>query len=486
MHQRFASGKGKSPVGLALQAARLVLLFLPCASLGLVSLRVHGGTSLILWAGTAVLGAGALLTLLSRQAGRDPGGPAVILLCVVGVSWLLLGASGVVDWVLHLAEAVLLVVPLLFFARQCLRDSGAAAMRRARLLAARLAARKDWPADLQACKLMPEVKALRESLHVDASPALELLADSRPVLRVAALAALEFRPSWRPGQPQVVLQLAQRAPDPEVRAAAIFALANIDDRLVLEALAELMRDPSPLVRQTTAEALLWSTEQRWGWIRHALRGALGDPVGQADGALKIAANQLTPEAVADIHTWAGEKGIIALRAALTLGSYYSQVLAAGASLEMLQKMRQKLADPHTPAMVRLELARLLHQYHELDGDDLRKMLDPATPAPVRLIAVEALLGMGPCPQALAALHELARLPNRELALATAEVVQRRLGVDLGLPRGQGLPPVQSRAAAEVARRLLSWATQHDVAGPTSAQRDPASGRAVSSSHVELA
>jgi HEAT repeat protein len=304
---------------------------------------------------------------------------------------------------------------------------------------------------------------------------------------VAALAALEFRPSWRPGQAQVVLQLAQRAPEPEVRAGAIFALANIDDRLVIEPLAELMRDPSPMVRQTTAEALLWSTEQRWDWIRHVLRGALGDPVGQEDGPLKVAANQLTPEAVADLHTWASEKGIIALRAALTLGAYYSQHLTAGASLEVLQQMRQKLADSHTPAMVRLELARLLHQHHELDRDDLRKMLDPATPAPVRLIAVEALLGMGPCPQALAALHDLARLPNRELALATAEVVQRRLGVDLGLQRGQALPAVQSRTAAEVARKLMAWATQHDVttSTPMPTQREGMPNRTAPSSKVDL-
>jgi hypothetical protein len=39
------------------------------------------------------------------------------------------------------------------------------------------------------------------------------------------------------------------------------------------------------------------------------------------------------------------------------------------------------------------------------------------------------------------------------------VVQRRLGIDMGLPRGQDAPPVSSRLAAEVARRVLIWATQ---------------------------
>ena len=54
---------------------------------------------------------------------------------------------------------------------------------------------------------------------------------------------------------------------------------------------------------------------------------------------------------------------------------------------------------------------------------------------------------------------MARLPNREMALTTAEVVQRRLGVDLGLAVGQLLPPLHSRLAAEVTRRVMAWAAQ---------------------------
>src|SRR5438046_1970483 len=83
--------------------------------------------------------------------------------------WLWLGAAHLDDWYPHLAQAVLLVVPLLVFASQTLTNSGAPALRRARLLAQRLADRKDWPADLTACRSLPEVKALREALHVDAT-----------------------------------------------------------------------------------------------------------------------------------------------------------------------------------------------------------------------------------------------------------------------------------------------------------------------------
>ena len=91
-------------------------------------------------------------------------------------------------------------------------------------------------------------------------------------------------------------------------------------------------------------------------------------------------------------------------------------------------------------------------------------------APLRLIAVEALLAeegteadreSARC-AAVAALHDLARLPNREIALATAEVVQRRLGVNLGLPRGQAMPAVQSRQAAEIARRVPRWAAHQEM------------------------
>ncbi|MFO0930893.1 MAG: hypothetical protein U0736_28330 [Gemmataceae bacterium] len=168
-------------------------------------------------------------------------------------------------------------------------------------------------------------------------------------------------------------------------------------------------------------------------------------------------------ALEDLHVWAGEKGCISIRVALTLGAHYAHQLHAGAPPELLGTLRGRLTDPATPAVLRLELAHLLNRYRELDLGDLRQLLDPAMPAPVRLIAVEAMLAQGQSPEAVAALHDLARLPNREIALATAELVQRRLGVDLGLPPGQPLPPPHTRLAAEVARRLMLWANQHEVA-----------------------
>src|SRR5262249_11259451 len=108
---------------------------------------------------------------------------------------------------------------------------------------------------------------------------------------------------------------------------------------------------------------------------------------------------------------------------------------------------------------RIELANLLHQNHFLDRDLQESLLDPVNPAPLRLIAAEALLEFGDHPGAIAALRDVARLPNREIALSTANIVQRLLGVELGLPLSQPLPPLQSRLAAEVTRRVMAWASE---------------------------
>jgi HEAT repeat protein len=456
------NGSDEKRVGWLMFVGRLSLLLLPLTLLLICSVRGTSAAPHLLWLGTLFQALACGLALLSQQGGRESPGSAVIMLYVIALSWVLLAAAGTDDWLLHLTQAILLVVPLGFFALQCLRESGAPALRRARYLAYHLAHRLDWPAQLHDCRLLPEVKALREALHVDASPALSLLANPKAEVRVCALAALEFRPNWRPGQPQIVLQLAQHAIEPEVRAAAINALANVDDRPTIEALAEFLRDSSQLVRQTVAEALLWNTEQNWPWIRLAVRRALADGVCQDDGPLRHEGNVLTAEAVADLTAWTAEKGVQALRAALTLGCHYHRVLSLTSDPTLVETLQQQLAEGHTPPLLRLELARVLYAHRELDATLLRQLLDSGNPAPLRLIAVEALLEQGSSPEATSALHDLARLPNREIALGIAQVVQRRLGVDLGLPRDQPLPSLHSRLAAEVARRVLIWAAHQEV------------------------
>lgn len=440
----------------------LAILALPVTLLGMAALRSTGEQRFLLGLGALFQALGFVLAVWGPGKGAQTITPPVIMLYVIGLSWIVLGGIQVNDWFFHVAQSLLLVVPVTYFALQCLKDSGVLALRRGRQLAQQLAIRRDWPEDLNSCRSLPEVKALRDCLYVDAEPALALLGHPRPQVHVAALAALEFRKNWQAGQPEMVLEVARQSAETEVRAAAINALANIDDQVIVEALGDFLCDPALSVRQTATVALLWNAKERWPWIRMAVRHSLGNPLCKDDGPLVVDAAALTSEAVADLTAWAAEKGVLAVRAAQTLGDHYAQVLSVTRDPGLVVKLRQLLVDPHTPSMLRLELGRLLAKENELDQTALRDLLDPANPAPLRLIAVEALLADGEPPEAVAALRDLARLPNREIALATAEVVQRRLGVDFGLMRNQPLPALHSRHAADVARRVLIWATQSET------------------------
>ncbi len=446
-------------------AVRLAVLLLPTGLLLTASLRHDGSNSIMLWMGTVFQAGVCLLNIPSLRHARQPVSPAVICLYLIALAWLWWGSS-LEDWFTNLAKAILLVVPLLVFGYQTLMDSGAPAIRRARLLANRLANRKEWPAELAACRTLAEVKALRAALGMDASPALALLDHRRPEVRVAALAALEFRKDWRPGQAELVLQVAQRAEQPAIRAAAVTALGNLEDRTLVETVAQFLHDTSWEVRRAAIESLLWDSERRWGWIRFAVRRILADPLFLTDGPLIHDGQLLTPEAVNDLTAWCAEKGALGSRAALTLGAHYSRALNERPDEALANNLRRQLGNPHTPAVFRLELGRLLQYHQELDLPLLEKMLDPSNPAPLRLIASEAMLADHPDGPgrltAIAALRDLARLPNREIALATADVIQRRLGVDLGLGLGQPLPPLHSRQAAEITRRVMLWATQYDI------------------------
>jgi len=212
--------------------------------------------------------------------------------------------------------------------------------------------------------------------------------------------------------------------------------------------------------------LLWDSERRWNWIRFSVRRILADPLFLTDGPLIHDGQMLTQEAVNDLTAWCAEKGALASRAAQTLGAHYNRALNERPDELLAKSLRRQLGDPHTPAVLRLELGRLLQYHEELDLPLLEKMLNPSNPAPLRLIASEAMLADYPDGSgrsaAIAALRDLARLPNREIALATADVIQRRLGVDMGLGLGHPLPPVHSRQAAEITRRVMVWATQFDA------------------------
>ncbi len=450
------------------RAGRVLLLTIPGLLLAGAALRAPADRANLLWLGAVAQLAGCILALTSGPGWRGSLSLAVIVLYVAGFGWLTGAGLDPNDWYWHVARAVLLIVPLGCLAAQFLNESGAPALRQARILAGRIARRTDWPDELADCQKLPEVVALREALHVDASPALSMLNDQRPQVRLAALTALEYRQRWRPGQPDIVLQVARRSREPELRAAAVRAMANLADRELVEGLAEFLYDPSGRVRRATAEALLTDAEGNWSWVRESVRKALGEPLCQNDGSICPPGVELSPEAESDFIAWAAEKGLLGLRAAVTLGDHFARRMSAGSDPELVTRLRHMVEDVHAPPMLRLELARLLHQQKLLDAALLRHLVAPSTPAPLRLLAVEALLACGDSAQAMAALNDLARLPNREIALAVAGVAQRRLGLNFGLPHNQPPPPVQSRLAAEVAHRVLKWATQQeDVPPPNS-------------------
>ncbi len=431
----------------------------PSGILGFAALRAVDQTRLVLAIGAAFQLIVCVFSFFSSRSWRQPVTPSVITLYLIALGWFWISERSADDWFHHLAQALLLTIPLGVFAIQALTNSGAPARRRARILADRLANRKDWPADLAACRNLPEVKALREALHLDATPALNLLFSSVASVQMAVLAALEFHKNWRPGQADLVLRVAQRAKEPAIRAAAVSALANVDDRLILEALAGFLRDPSRDVRRAATESLLWESGRRWSWIRHSVRQALADPALEGDGPLQCEGQELPADAIADLDGWASQKGLLAVRAVRTLGAHYRRVLNEQADDGLLKELQRRLDSPRTSPALRIELAQVLRTLGQWSDEQLHRLLDRANPAPLRLIGAEALLAKGPHDGAIATLYEVARLPNREIALATAEIVQRRLNVDLGLPLGQPLPALHTRQAAEITRRVMVWANK---------------------------
>ena len=87
----------------------------------------------------------------------------------------------------------------------------------------------------------------------------------------------------------------------------------MDDRSLIEAVGEFLRDPSAEVRRATIEALFWDSEHRWSWIRQAVRRALGDPTCADDGPLRHEGQILSGDAVADLTAWVTEKGLVGQR-----------------------------------------------------------------------------------------------------------------------------------------------------------------------------
>jgi hypothetical protein len=454
------------------------VLLLPALVLSLGAICATQPT--LFWLGAALLFGMALILFPQPRLASTSTGFAVIALYVLAQAWLWYCAGSYHQhWYPHLALGILLSTPIVLFAAVTLVRSGVHDLRRARLVSKRLLNRRDWPADLSYCGTLPEVGALREVIQSDATPALALLDDARPSVRVAALSALVYRKHWQPSHAEVVKLMAERALEPEIRAAAIRALAYTRDRSQVETLAQFLRDRSPLVRRATADILFWESERRWAWIRFGVHEALADPNLREEGPLPLAGATLPPQALADLMDWAGEGGAQSVRSSATLAAYYGHALSAAPDDELTSEILSKVLDPAAPTVLRLELAQLLLEHRLFGGTQLTCLLAHDQPVPLRLLAADAILAVGPDCAATATLHEIARRPNREIALAVAQVVQRRLDTDLGVR--SPLPPVHSRQAAEITRRVMEWAVseppESDILVPGS---DPPSAAAPAS------
>jgi hypothetical protein len=132
------------------------------------------------------------------------------------------------------------------------------------------------------------------------------------------------------------------------------------------------------------------------------------------------------------------------------------------SEETARELTALVEEPKTPAILRIQLAKLLSSQYKGDLKLMEKLLNAGNPVPLRQMAAETLLTRtGRHPEALGALREIARLGNRELALDTARIVQQCLNIDLGLAVGQPIPHPGSPRAADITRKLLQWAMQSE-------------------------
>lgn len=443
------------PDALPVVLSILALLF-PAALLAVAALTGSGAMPIILWAGA---GATTLLAIVLQRfvAGRAIRSPLTGLPAVAAAAALWLGRPDPRDPFAFFALGLLVLLAAGLFAGYALRATGAPALRRARHLARELASRTDWPEDLDACRHVPEVKALRDALRDEAAPAMQLLTDHPPTVRIAALAALEYRRGWRRGQPDLILEIAKSDPQAEIRAAALLALGSINQRLIIEEMCLCLRDPDQVVRQAATDALLWDCERRWIWVRHAVHEALADPRFERDGPMCLSIGRFSEQAVSDLAAWATEAGTLGLRATQTLAQHYNDRIAESNDPKLIAELRDHVASPRASAMLRIELAQLMRRFGSFTPGLLETMLDPANPSPLRLFAVEALLQRGVDAKSVEVLRQVARQPNRELALQAAIIVQKYLQVDLGLAIGQPPPALHTRQAAEVTRRVIQWA-----------------------------
>ncbi len=435
-------------------AASLAVLWLPVALLGFES---WWAGSLPIAAGAGVLALFAAVFVGQHPVWRPPVGASVVVLYLMALVWSWLPVRTVADPALYAVQGALILVGVGLFAAHDLIRSGAEPLRRANTFCRRLVGRTEWPLQLVDCRHLPEVRGLRHAVRDVAGPALALLSDPRAEVQAAALGALEYRQDWHAGEAELVLRIGMTSPEPGVRAAAAYALAGIDSADLVAGLAGMLRDPAPEVRRAAAEALLWDGDRRWPFAREAVHAALSDARLANDGPLFVGTVRLPAAAVCDLTLWAADRPPLATRATQILVEQYHRGLSDPDRPELASELAAQTLDDDAAPNLRVELASLLRDHHMLTPDLLDRLTNVGQPGPLRLLAAEVMLRANPNdPDGLDVLRGLARQPNREMALAVGAILQNILGLNLGLPQGH-VPAANSKAAADVTRRVLAWA-----------------------------
>jgi len=457
-----------TPLGLArARAASLALLLLPTAVLGGAAFAHESPVALVGAAGSLL---GSLLLLRHRHVWRPPASGLLVALYLTALGWLWVATRHHPDPAGRLGRGVLLFGAVALLIGHDLARTGLEPRRRGRAIVRGLLRRTTWPEHAGDYAHLPEVRALAEVLRDDPSLAAELLKDDRVEVRLAAFTALQQRTYWRPGEADLVLDALVTTRHPVARAAGLKALASATDGGVLGVVGDYLNDKAPEVRHAAAVTLLADAPGRWPTARGAIRAALADPAQVKDGALPGAAVALDGLALCDLTTWAAEPGPLGHRSLQTLIAHYGVVLHAGTRPELTAEICQQVVDPQTPPQLRVELAQLLRGMGLITPDLLDRMTDIDQPGAVRILAAEMLLAWNPAnPDAIDVLRGLGRQPNRETALVIARLVQQYFHLDMGLPGGA--VATNSKAAAEVARRVLQWATGRANATPDAVPGD---------------
>ena len=431
----------------------LGILFSPALVLGIAA---HEYRSYSLFIGAIAEILIACLVIRSKEVWRPPASGLTILLYAIGLGWLWLATGTATDPGLRLARGGFILVAVILFAVHDLTKSGVEPRRRANALTQKLLVRLRWPNTMLEFQEIPEVRKLHDAVRIDPSLAFVLVEDPRPDVRIAGLMALQGRKYWRWDEASVVLKTARTSRESEVRALALAALHNAAGAEFLRSLSPFLKDSSPDVRKVALEVMITGGEQRWGYIREAIRSVLADSSLVSDGALPGAAGRLPAIALCDLTAWAVEPAPLAERSVRTLLAHYNQALLNPDNSDLAKELCRQVTEEVTPAVLRVELAHLMRHRRCIPNEQLDRMTDADQLGPIRLLAAEIILSTDPNDHSgLDVLRGLGRQSNRDTAFAIARILQGCVGIDFGLPP-IGIAPTPKQSA-EVTKKVAAWA-----------------------------